>query len=465
MNFLNPHSVWQADNLPDGLTLHNGVISGSPTSAGSFTVPVSVSNPLGHDFKNITIYVKHRPGTEKFSIQQDGTEVARLTIPELQAMVQDGSAQSQFNCSNTQIILPLLQPELKYIDYDQDDNYVCLTRPASSIEVALNFCAFRNSTLQDGSVRPSLILQFDKSLWKNFAPFDTNKFNRWKYSNLRQWLNASGSNWFSPAYDGDKLISWQESAIDVYKSLYSYDPHSSSFWARYQQFIMWQSTYADDNVPGFLDLLHDDINNILVPIKIVTQAFFDDNNSNPSIDDPDDVDGYDADITYDKVFIPSLKEMQIGFNDPTAYGMTAEKMQEIAQEGVEGDPWDFWSNKLSAVAYSTFTNKNYDWIKAHNGEWPYYVSTYNESGEVWYSPFSGLTDFFEAWGNELDNESVDIMHESLMRQAVLTRTAVKNSSSGIWSIFRHYDSYFEYDDLNLLSTNYYANPAPAFAIC
>ena len=443
MNLLNPTNIWQAQNLPDGLSLDNGVISGTPTVTGNFSVPVTVSNPLGSDTKNISIFVRYKPGTQKFSILQNGSEVAKITIPELQAMVQDGSAQSQFNCSDTQIVLPVLSPALKLESELTSQPYIY--RASAVEDVAVNFCAFRNVTSQDGSTRPGLFLQFDKVLWYRFAPFDTGDsvdaqpFNRWKYSNLRQWLNSEGLTWFTPAYDGDALVTWQE--------LIEHGDYSSYEAA--------QSTYADDDVRGFLDSLPDDLHSILQPVKIITQAFFDENNSNLSIEDPEDVDGYDADITYDKVFIPSLKEMLLGFTDP--YYESVATMQALAQEGVEGEPWAFWINKLSTAAYSTFTNKSYDWIKEHNGEWPYFIP----KNEYYYSPFSTTYPFLNEWGDSL---FLPFSAWGDDKQTVLTRTAVDNSTYGIWSIYRWcYDSYN--DDLKAKYTNYYASPAPAFVIC
>lgn len=482
MNLLNPTNVWQAQNLPDGLSLNNGVISGTPTVTGNFSVPVSVSNPLGSDTKNIYIMVKHRPGTQKFSILQDGVEVAKLTIPELQAMVQDGSAQTQFNCYNTQIVLPVLTPELRYyteFEHQDGGSYTYTwdygSLPSFLQDVKVNFCSFRDVTLQDGSTRPGLILQFANTLWAKFAPFDTgdyvdglgmgseiHPFNRWRYSNLRQWLNSEGLNWFTPAYDGDALVTQMEIAEARYYYRVNDPEYSDDYKQNARNMMLYEGTrssYADDDVRGFLDFLPDDLHSILQPIKIVTQAFFDENNTNTSIEDPEDVDGYDADITYDKVFIPSLKEMFLSFTNP--YNESVETMQEIAQEGIEGTPWEFFINKFTAVAYSTYTNSSYDWIKAHNGEWPYYI------GKSTASPFEG-TSLIDEWGIDLTSlikddpafmAYLDYLFLYHGDQSFLTRTAVDNSIYGIWSIRPSGDDLYRYSD------NDYANPAPAFVIC
>ena len=278
MNFFDSHSVWQADNLPDGLTIKDGVISGTPTTRGTYTVPVTVTNSLGSDTKNITITVK---GRNDCAIMVNGGLTETLTPAELQAIVQDGTAQSKYNCSQTQMIIPVAD-----------------LRSGTSFECTLNFCDFRNVTLQDGTTKTGLILQFAYPLWRGFAPFDSNGFNRWKYSNLRQWLNSSGIGWFSKAYASDALTSRA-------------------------------GTYSDSGISGFLDCLPQGITELLQPVKVITQAFFDDENTDLTIDDPEDLDGLDGDVTYDKVFIPSLSEMNI----------SADGYEDFPEDNFEGTAW------------------------------------------------------------------------------------------------------------------------------
>ena len=174
---------------------------------------------------------------------------------------------------------------------------------ATILDVPLNFCSFRTVTLQDGSTKTGLILQFAHTLWKGFAPFSTNSFNRWKYSQLRKWLNSSGSDWFTSSYTDDILT-----------------PHECS--------------YSDVNAKGFLSCLPSALAEAVVPVKVVTQAFFDDNNTDNAIDDPDYIDGFDADITYDKIFIPSLSEMAVSSGGYDFFPDT----------GFEGTAWEFYSS-------------------------------------------------------------------------------------------------------------------------
>ena len=184
-------------------------------------------------------------------------------------------------------------------------------------DVPLNFCSFRNVTLQNGDSKMGLILQFAKPLWKAFAPFSTNSFNRWKYSQLRKWLNSSGNNWFSQDYRNDILT-----------------PHIGS--------------YTDNGVHGFLSCLPASLRNAILPVKLLTQAFFDDYNDDPAVDDPDYIDGLDADVTYDYVFIPSLSEMGIssGGNDY------------FPDDHFEGTAWEFYSALSNGEAICSDINDN-----------------------------------------------------------------------------------------------------------
>lgn len=282
MNFFNSNNVWQAPSLPEGLTLADGVISGNPKSRGVFDIPVTVSNSIGASTKNIRIKCRFR---DDITIIQNGEEFELITPNELIEAIQDGYAINKYNCTNTQMLIPFTHP----LTGNVIDN------------VPLNFCSFRNVTLQDGTTKFGLILQFARPLWKGFAPFGTNGFNRWKYSQIRKWLNSSGCDWASPTYSNDILTT-----------------HLGS--------------YTDTGVKGFLSCLPHALRNALIPIKVITQAFFDDFNDDSAIDDPDYIDGLDADITYDKVFIPSLSEMGIFANDDY-----------FPDDNFEGSAWEFYS--------------------------------------------------------------------------------------------------------------------------
>ena len=283
MKLLNPHNVWRADNLPDGLTIKDGVISGVPTVRGSFNVNVSVSNELGSSSKVIRIITKNK---NDITILKNGSIFETITPAQLQSSIQDGTAQSKYNCTTTQMLIDITHPKTGAVVTD----------------VALNFCSFRNVTLEGGTTKPGLILQFAHTLWKGFAPFTTNSFNRWRYSQLRRWLNSSGSDWVTQSYTTDILT-----------------PHEGS--------------YTDYGVKGFLSCLPSALAEVISPVKVVTQAFFDDYNEDSAIDDPDFIDGFDADITYDKIFVPSVSEMAIEAGGDEFF----------PEAGFEGSAWQFYS--------------------------------------------------------------------------------------------------------------------------
>ena len=504
MNILNPLNSWAADQLPDGISLHHGILSGTPTAKGNFSVPVTVSNSLGSDTKNISIITKYRPGVEKFSILQDGVEVAKLSIPELQAMVQDGSAQQRFNCQNTQIVIPVVRPQIKY-SYNADkynpilpDNNKHLL-PSVIQYVPVNFCSFRNVTLQDGSTRLGLILQFDQSLWAGYAPFDTgdsvscqitgnndvlpknNIFNRWRYSNLRQWLNSEGKNWFVPAYNGDTLVTFQDYA-DAYMN-FEYPngisrlqdkPVSEEILAMQKHRRLWLSNYTDDEACGFLDLLPDDIHSILQPVKIVTQAFFDAQNDNLSIEDPDDIDGVDADITYDKVFLPSIDEMYLAHVFSYAY-FDGEKLFPESEAFLEGAPWEYYVYKFGSA--NPFTPD-----QERRNSYDEYVSDPSDWGKA------GEYSKFATWAKNLLDGYTDDMSSHYSASYInyhptlgyLSRSAELSGNNLVWYVanagYSEYATNGEskgYEDIVLSCrfdagtcfTNMKANPAPAFVIC
>ena len=282
MNILNSNNIWKAGDLPEGLAFKDGVFFGVPTVKGSFTVPVTVSNEMGSSTKNIRIITKNKA---ECTILKNGSLFENTTFDDVVASIQDGTAQNKYNCANTQMLIEVFHPKTHAIV----ENF------------PLNFCSFRTFTLEDGSTKTGLILQFSRSLWKGFAPFGTNGFNRWKYSQLRKWLNASGLGWFEASYDADILA-----------------PHECS--------------YSDSGVYGFLSCIPPALAELLIPVKIVTQAFFDDYNTDSAIDDPAYIDGTDADITFDKVFIPSISEMNITGGDTY-----------LPADGFEGSAWEFYS--------------------------------------------------------------------------------------------------------------------------
>ena len=438
MNIPINFAKWSVSNLPAGLKLKNGVISGQPTGeTGIYTVPFSVVTPWGRDTKNITINIREN---SKFAIYQNGAKLEDISLNDLIASIRNGTAQEKYNCTNTQIMIPVVTPALKYI-YNNSTEAI---RPSQIDIAAVNFCSFRNVTLADGTVKPALILQFDKSIWEGFCCFDTGEptdtsprfpdayydydmgcidensiINRWKYSNLRQWLNSSGANWFSPAYDTDVLITF-DNPMD------------------------YISLMRNSDSTGFLSCLPEDLVEVIQPIKIQTQAFFNENNFDESIEEPDIINDVYVDITYDKFFIPSLEEMNIKPSDNDGYS-SGTKL--YANDGVEGTAWEYYINKFGS-----------------------------QSRIVSGATISGIS----AWGRSLayDFELPDYKDEGISyfqfvkKYGHFTRSAVLNSQFFTWNATTNQNNILEISKSITTADGGFAyvapfeiQPAPAFALC
>ena len=432
MNIPINFAKWSASNLPAGLKLKNGVISGQPTGeTGIYTVPFSVVTPWGRDTKNITINVRENT---KFAIYQNGAKLEDISLNDLITSIRNGTAQEKYNCTNTQMMIPVVTPALKY---SYDNGSQSAVRPSQIDIAAVNFCSFRNVTLQDGTVKPALILQFDKTIWDGFCCFDTGDStsdpnhrggyyyfigealdlntvtNRWKYSNLRQWLNSSGADWFSPAYNTDVFLSFsQDFPIVEYSLMRDFG-----------------------GVNGFLSCLPEDLVECIQPIKIQTQAFFNEDNFDESIEEPDIINDVYVDTTYDKFFIPSLEEMNLKPSSNNNY----------ADDGIEGTAWEYYINKFGSQSRVT-------------------------SGAT----ISGIN----SWGKSLaydfelpDYESNVSFFQSAEEYGHLTRSANLNDQTCIWRVqvdknsntLTVLDDYVESD--GGVSYPYAIQPAPAFALC
>lgn len=433
MNIPVNFAKWSASNLPAGLKLKNGVISGQPTGeTGIYTVPFSVATPWGRDTKNITINVREKL---KFAVYQNGAKLEDISLNDLIASIRNGTAQEKYNCTNTQIMIPVVTPALKYEYKDTTTNQtVYAIRPSQIDTVAVNFCSFRNVTLADGTVKPALILQFDKTIWRGFCCFDTGDTlsgglenyredniydnsdtalinsitNRWKYSNLRQWLNSAGVNWFTPAYNTDVLITFDNT-------------------------MEYVSLMRNSNSIGFLSCLPEDLVENIQPIKIQTQAFFNENNFDESIEEPEIIDDVYVDTTYDKIFIPSLEEMNIKPSDNDGYS-GSKKL--YADDGIEGSAWEYYVNKFgsqSRVISGTTINDINEWGKSlsYDFDTVFFQKKYGH-----FTRSANLLNQEKTWGIIVnkDNNNINIVEQ-------------RAECDG--------------DSFNAL----YTQPAPAFALC
>lgn len=439
MNIPINFAKWRVENLPAGLSVKNGIISGTPSvEVGTYDIPFSVITPWGTDTKNIKIYVREK---SKYAIYKNGEKFEEISLDDLLASIRNGTAQEKYDCINTQIKIPITTPAIKYRYYDTVNSEFIYAIRQSQIDMAtVNFCSFRNVTLEDGTVKPALIFQFDKTIWLKYCCFDTgdivsrpNKVtphyeienlmylcNRWKYSNIRQWLNSSGINWFTSAYDTDVFLTFSPEQVE-----YSLMRNTDSI--------------------GFLSCLPDDLLDAIKPIKIQTQAFFDEDNFDESIVEPDIINDVYVDTTYDKIFIPSLEEMNIKPSDNDGY-VNGKKI--YADDGIEGTAWEYYINKFNSnsrfLSGSTFTDIE-EWGKNLGSDFadiPYYDKNSEEN-------------FFQ--------------YVSRKRRGQLTRSAQLDSPNSIWQVFideEYSTKGLEVSNQYVFEDYYsYSQPAPAFALC
>lgn len=85
MNILNSNNIWKVGELPNGLAFNEGVFSGVPTTKGSFTVPVTVSNELGSSTANIRIITKNKADC---TILKNGSVFENTTFDAVVASIQ-----------------------------------------------------------------------------------------------------------------------------------------------------------------------------------------------------------------------------------------------------------------------------------------------------------------------------------------------------------------------------------------
>lgn len=134
MNIFDSNTVWRADNLPDGLSFKNGVFSGVPSVKGRYNIPVTVSNSLGSCTKNIRIIAKNKADC---IILKNGSVFENTTFDDVVTSIRNETAQSKYDCSNTQMLIDFVHP-----------------KTGTVIEnLPLNFCSFISVTLADGTTK------------------------------------------------------------------------------------------------------------------------------------------------------------------------------------------------------------------------------------------------------------------------------------------------------------------------
>ena len=233
-----------------------------------------------------TIIWQAAPSAE-YRIVKNGTTIDNVRMRNFVNKVRDGSAMTDYGYGS-QIIIP-------YVDAVNGTEY----------ELPFNFGTIQEFEKEDGTTFTGLGLQALYGLptggiqFDNKEPSNTNSDrksygnNRWQYSNLRQWLNKSGKNWYTAAHSADAAPTKP-------------DPTTSN---------------------GFLSCLPEDFVNACVAVKNVTKTV--------------NIDGGVLDTTYDKFFPLSLSQINCKCTD-TAVGTGDES---------EGRYWDYWRNITNSTGY------------------------------------------------------------------------------------------------------------------
>lgn len=169
--------------------------------------------------------------------------------------------------------------------------------------------------------------------------------NRWKYSAVRQYLNsdANAGEWWTPQHVLDR-------APDIATTK-----------------------------KGWLAGTPEDFRHVLTPVKVLTAI----PEANETAGEPK------FDVTYDKVFLPSLEEHYI---DPQTTG--------------EGDPWEYWKEingtvtkwakyvdtpALKVFQINNHSSATYRWLRSAfrgNGYRAWYVTP---SGNVYFAAYNSFT--------------------------------------------------------------------------
>lgn len=162
--------------------------------------------------------------------------------------------------------------------------------------------------------------------------------NRWMHSNLRQWLNKSGKNWYTAqhAYDCKR---------------------------------------EDEPKIGFLSCIPPAIVDAAVPVKMSTKTCNDDGG------------GYDT--TYDRFFILSVSQCNF-----TCTGNTEWIVKNGLKDESEGRYWGYWRNKLHATGYVVVNELKNEYAKMYM----YYEGRENLKDLCWwYIRSAALSSAGDVW--------------------------------------------------------------------
>lgn len=315
--------VWSAVNLPDGLTLgeSTGIISGTPTTPGTYTTNVTVTTNWGTDTKAIGIIVAV-PDSWKPDITSG--QVLYLTAGEEMTPYKITGA----NIDKADYLSPLIAANdwhgiHEYVKANGVGDFVVGTEIKTTYTEPLGTnggitydlpCILVDkgtAITQNEDVVPALYFMSkyaipctaiygnrDNSgiMFDNKEPSNSlskrieNGSNRYMHSAIRQWLNSTGTGWWTAQHPADAAPDYTGRS-------------------------------------GLLSCLAPSLVDELQPIRVQVQTAL--------------VDDSVIDVMYDKVFLPSLEEInRIDSSYGTPYHDT---------EGIEGHTWQYWKDKLGGT--------------------------------------------------------------------------------------------------------------------
>lgn len=323
--------VWSAANLPDGLTLgeSTGIISGTPTTPGTYTTNVTVVTNWGTDTKSLTIVVAVpdswkpviTPGQTLNLVAGEEMEPYQITGTNLQLTPSLPSLESIISDNDWHLIheyLKLNGTNDFVVGTEVTTTYTESTGPNAGVEYELPLILVDKSTAvtQSGEEVPALYFMSKYALpctgshvadaqgslngivgveFQNsptiYAQQMTAPVNRYRDSAIRKWLNGTGSDWWS-AQEG-----------------------------------IAEPSYSSKQ--GFLSCISQDLASEIQPIKVQVHTASDSKFGDGS-----------TDVMYDKVFLPSIEEVNRYIN--YLGGESDDALR--AADGVEGHAWQYWKD-------------------------------------------------------------------------------------------------------------------------
>lgn len=359
--------AWSATDMPEGLTIAaaTGVISGTPTTPGTYTPTLTVVTNWGTDTETITINVYD--SADFLPIITSGQELNLVA----------GVAMEPYEVSGINVRMPLSLPEIlanndwhnlhKYVKDNGVADFVIgtevlthYTEPlGTNAETVYDLPAILvdkgTAIIEDGTEVPALYFMSKYALpctgihaaanaglmFDNAEPSNSdnsrksNGNNRYMHSAIRQWLNGTGTDWWASQHNAD-------AAPDYVSRL------------------------------GLLSCLDASLVAELRAIKVQVQTA--------------NVDSDVTDVMYDKIFLPSLEELN----------RTHSTASLVADAGIEGHAWQHWKDVLSstslvgeaanadAIIYGLedHTKAEYVWTRSASRSNSYNVWLVNTDGSI-----------------------------------------------------------------------------------